>query len=291
MRVPVRGAERILSTAAGGGYPMTIIPFALNHMTAPGLPLEDFFALARTLGLSSVEIRNDLAGNAILNGTPATAVRALAEALGVTIISINALQRFNEWNDARAAEARDLIAYARDCGAKALVLVPVNDGSGRADGERQANLRASLTALRPMLEDAGITGLVEPLGFEICSLRSKTEAAEAIRELGFEKSFQLVHDTFHHHLAGENTFYPEMTGLVHISGVSDPSIAVGDMRDSHRILVDGDDRLDNAGQAAFLVAAGYAGPFSFEPFASSVHALVEPATELRRSMAYLSASV
>jgi len=270
---------------------VTTIPFALNHMTAPGLSLDDFFALAVSLGMRGVEIRNDLSVNAIIDGTPAGTVKALAEEHGVRIISINALQRFNDWSDTRAAEAQMLIDYARDCGAEALVLVPVNDGSGQADGERQANLRAALVALRPMLEGAGITGFVEPLGFEICSLRSKTEAVEAIRELGFEPIFKLVHDTFHHHLAGEGIFYPEMTGLVHISGVSDPAVPVSAMRDSHRILVDGADRLDTAGQAQFLLRAGYQGLFSFEPFASSVHSLAHPAAELRHSMDYLSGSI
>ena len=37
-----------------------------------------------------------------------------------------------------------------------------------------------------MLGQAGIIGLVEPLGFEICSLRSKNEAAEAIGAVGGE---------------------------------------------------------------------------------------------------------
>ena len=131
--------------------------------------------------MSEVEIRNDLSGNAILDGTPPAAVRALADEAGVTIISINALQRFNEWTAAREREAIELADYAKACGASALVLVPVNDGSGRANGERQGNLRVALKALKPILSSRGITGLVEPLGFEICSLRSKQEAADAIR--------------------------------------------------------------------------------------------------------------
>ncbi|WP_438755092.1 TIM barrel protein [Pararhizobium sp. O133] len=270
---------------------MTAVSFALNHMTAPALPLDDFFKLATSLGISAVEIRNDLAGNAIIDGTPAGDVKALAQKHGLTIISINALQRFNEWNDARAAEAQDLIAYARDCGAKALVLVPVNDGSGQKDGERQANLRQALTALKPLLEAAGIIGLVEPLGFEICSLRSKTEAAEGIRAVGGEGAFKLVHDTFHHYLAGEEKFHPELTGLVHISGVTDPDVSVGEMRDPHRVLVDADDRLDNVGQAKKLRDAGYSGHFSFEPFSSVIHQSSGIARGLRESMAYLSAGL
>lgn len=270
---------------------MTSIRFALNHMAAPSLAIDDFFALARSLRIDAVEIRNDLSGNAILDGTQPEVIRQAAARHGVTIISINALQRFNEWNAARAAEAQELIDYAGASGAKALVLVPKNDGTGCADGERQANLRQSLIALKPMLEEAGIIGLVEPLGFEICSLRSKTEAAEAIRELGAESTLRLVHDTFHHHLAGEAATFPELAGLVHISGVSDPSVSVADMRDSHRVLVDGADRLDNAGQIRALLQAGYKGPFSFEPFAAEVHAVKDPAGALRTSMDYLSARV
>ncbi|WP_037383922.1 TIM barrel protein [Sinorhizobium americanum] len=265
---------------------MTALPFALNHMAAPALPLDAFFALAKSLGIAAVEIRNDLSGNAILDGTGPAEVKALAEKHGLTIISINALQRFNEWNEAREAEACELISYARDCGAEALVLVPVNDGSGQKNGERQETLRKSLRALKPLLDAAGIIGLVEPLGFEICSLRSKAEAVEAIREIGGE-TFRLVHDTFHHHLAGENAFFPELTGLVHISGVSDEAVSVSEMRDPHRILVDAADRLDNAGQIRRLRANGYKGPFSFEPFAPSVHALSEPAKAVRESMDYL----
>lgn len=266
---------------------MSSIRFALNHMCAPSMRLESFFAAAKELGIDSVEIRNDLAGNAILDGTPAAAVKELAARHGLTIISINALQRFNEWNDQRAREAAELIDYARDCGARALVLVPINDGSGREPETRRANLRKALSALKPMLEAAGIIGLVEPLGFEICSLRLKSEAAAAIEELGARATFLLVHDTFHHHLAGEAAIFPELTGLVHISGVSDPDVSVADMRDPHRVLVDARDRLDNIGQLRALQSAGYAGPASFEPFAPAVHALKEPVAALKESMAYI----
>ncbi|WP_457580237.1 TIM barrel protein [Ensifer canadensis] len=268
---------------------MTALPFALNHMTTPHLALDAFFALARSLGMTAVEIRNDLSGNAILDGTPAEDVAALATEYGLTIISINALQRFNEWNDTRAAEAAHLISYARDCGARALVLVPVNDGSGQAEGERQANLKAALLALKPMLDAAGIIGLVEPLGFEICSLRSKTEAVDGIRAIGGEATFRIVHDTFHHHLAGEQTIHPELTGLVHISGVTDSDVAIADLRDSHRLLVGENDTLDNVGQIRRLKAAGYSGPFSFEPFADEVHGVSDPAAALKTSMTYIEA--
>jgi 2-keto-myo-inositol isomerase len=261
--------------------------FALNHMVAPRRPLADFFALAKSLHIDAVEIRNDLEGNAIADGTPAAAVRQAAEAAGIHILSINALQKFNRWDEARAAEAVALADYAAASGAAALVLVPTNDGEGRGNGERQANLRVALKELRPILEDRGLTGLVEPLGFRTCSLRSKREAADAIASLGMERTFRLVHDTFHHHLAGEPELFPGLTGLVHISGVEDPGLGVDDMRDAHRVLVGAADRLDNAGQMRALLASGYDGCFSFEPFASSVHGVPDPAAAVRGSMAHL----
>ncbi|MBB3318119.1 MULTISPECIES: TIM barrel protein [unclassified Rhizobium] len=270
---------------------MAQLHFALNHMVAPQLSVQDFFGLATSLDVDAVEIRNDLAGNAILDGTSPDAVAKAAREHRLTILSINALQRFNDWSLERKDEAKDLIGYARDCGARALVLVPKNDGTGRADGERQENLRRSLIELKPLLDAAEIIGLVEPLGFEICSLRSKAEAAAVIDALEARSTFRLVHDTFHHHLAGEDRLFAELTGLVHISGVIDPSVSRSDMRDPHRVLVDGEDRLDNLGQIKALLAAGYQGRFSFEPFAAEVHGLEDPSSSLRASMDFLSSSV
>lgn len=266
---------------------MPPLTFALNHMAVPALTLDAFFALAVSLGMTAVEIRNDLDGNAILDGTTPAEVKSLAERHGVTIISINALQRFNEWTPARAAEASELIDYAAACGARALVLVPKNDGTGQADGERQANLRDALTALKLLLEAAGIVGLVEPLGFEICSLRSKREAADGIRAVGGEQTFRIVHDTFHHHLAGEPDLFTDLTGLVHISGVEDPAVSVQDMRDNHRVLVGPRDRLGNISQIKDLVSTGYTGPLSFEPFSPAVHGVANPKTALSESIAFV----
>ena len=261
--------------------------FALNHMCAPNLRIPEFFDLAVSLGLNAVEIRNDLAGNAILDGTSPASIKAEAQKRGISIISINALQRFNEWTDARAAEAAELIGYTAASGAQALVLVPTNDNSGKGEGTRQANLRQALIALRPLLKAAGIMGFVEPLGFEACSLSCKSEAVDAINALNAGDVFRVVHDTFHHHLASETAIFPASTGLIHISGVIDPAVAIADMRDSHRVLVDSEDRLNNVGQIRRLIAAGSNAILSFEPFATDVHELADPQSALRGSIKFI----
>ncbi|MGH6860716.1 MAG: TIM barrel protein [Phyllobacterium sp.] len=265
--------------------------FALNHIAAPKLSPRRLFQLAQSLGLGAVEIRNDLDGNAIADGTPAGELRALAAAAGQRIATINALQRFNDWTAARAREAIELADYAHAAGVAALVLVPVNDGSGRRDGERQANLRTALSALKPILEARGILGFVEPLGFETSSLRSKREVVEAIEAAGAQERFRLVHDTFHHCLAGEPALFAAMTGLVHISGVTDPGVAVEGMRDPHRVLVDARDRLGTLDQMRALIGQGYRGLFSFEPFAPEVQALDDPAAAISASMESIGASL
>ncbi|THD43018.1 MAG: xylose isomerase [Bradyrhizobium sp.] len=259
--------------------------FAFNHILAPTLPLEAFFAQAKALGATEVEIRNDLPD--VVGTTAPEAVRAAATKHGVTIISINALYPFNVWSGDLPARAARLADYAEKCGAKALVMCPLNDG-------RRVALESaveSLQALKPILKERGLTGLVEPLGFPISSLRTKRDAIAAIEAADGRDVYKLVHDTFHHHLAGETRFFPEWTGLVHISGVADPSLSVADMLDAHRILIDKGDRLENLSQIRRLLAAGYAGPFSFEPFAGEVHALADPMRAAKESMDFVEKSL
>lgn len=259
--------------------------FALNHITTPNLALPDFFELARRLGMTEVEIRNDLPD--VVGAWAATDVRTEAEKAGVTILSINALYPFNDWSGDLPERAIALADYAAACGAKALVMCPRNDGTEIASDR----VIAALAAMKPILDERGLTGLVEPLGFPVSSLRTKREAIAAIEAADGRETYRLVHDTFHHHLAGETEFFPDWTGLVHISGVTDPGVAVADMLDDHRVLVDGSDRLGNLTQIRALLAAGFEGPYSFEPFATEVHDLAEPEPAVRDSMDHVSAGV
>ena len=259
--------------------------FALNHIAAPTLSLPDFFATARDLGVTEVEIRNDLPD--VLSQWRPEEVKAEAQKAGVTIVSINALYPFNVWGGDLPARAEAMADYAAACGAKALVMCPLNDGTKVAFD----SLVGALTAMKTILDTRGLTGLVEPLGFPISSLRTKAEAVRAIEAAGGTGTYKLLHDTFHHHLAGETEVFPDWTDLVHISGVTDPDVAVGDMLDAHRVLVDDADRLENLSQIRALLDAGYDGPFSFEPFATEVHEAADPKGAIKASMAFVSAEL
>jgi len=268
------------------------LQFSLNRMSAPRLAFADYVALCQRLAVDAIEIRNDLDGVEINDGTPAGDIKALSAAAGLTILSINALQRFERFDANRAKEALALARYAADCDARAIVLCPTNSlQDQRSASERHTNLVDALRHLKPILDDHGLIGLIEPLGFEECSLRRKSDAVKALYDAAGERHFRLVHDTFHHHLSGEDIFFPNLTGLVHVSGVEDNGLPVNQMRDGHRVLVGTADRLGNIRQLTMLFARGYRGHVSFEPFAEEIATAADIEGRLRDSIGYIRASV
>jgi 2-keto-myo-inositol isomerase len=267
-----------------------MLPFALNQMTAPSLRYDALIELAGRLSCIGVELRNDL-GRPLFEGDAPEKVAAKARERGLRIVGLSQVYPFNAWSDAVRGKVEALIAAALAAGAETISLIPRNDGEGLSEGERQANVRTALAEIKPLLEAAGMVALVEPLGFLSSSLRSKAELVEIIEALGAADRFKLVHDTFHHHLAGGGPFFPEHTGIVHVSGVVDRGLPVAAMRDDHRILVDADDRLGNVEQIARLRAAGYAGPISFESFSPEVHRLADPGAALSRSMGFIASEL
>ena len=268
------------------------IRFAINRICASRLPLTAFAAMACRLGVTMIELRNDLDGVETRDGTAPGDILAITRDHGLTIRSINALQRFDQWDAARAREATELMRHASACGAQAIVLCPTNSRQDtRSDAQRHDDLLRALQQILPLLQSHGLTALIEPLGFAECALRYKSRAQHALRALGSPAPLQLVHDSFHHHLAGEDAFFTADTGLVHVSGVDDPSPARDAMRDPHRVLVGPHDRLDTVGQLRNLLAGGYRGAVSFEPFADAVITAGDIERQLARSMAYLSAAV
>jgi 2-keto-myo-inositol isomerase len=261
--------------------------FSLNHMVAPKLGYNAFFDLALRLGVTAVEIRNDIP-TSLMGNKNAKLIAALAKDKGITIINVNALQRWNQWSKAKADEATKLAEYTALTGAKNLILVPTNDKKFRpSTDERLDGIREALTALKAILKDHGLIGCVEPLGFEECSLRLKAEALAAIDDVGGAKRFKVTHDTFHHFVAGEKQVFGARTGLMHVSGVTDRKYTKDTMRDQQRVLVDANDMIDNKGQVKALMADGYKGYISFEPFGKDVHNSKQIARDVARSMDYL----
>jgi 2-keto-myo-inositol isomerase len=268
------------------------VNFALNHMTAPRLDCRAFLDLAASLGCVGVELRNDLADKkltdaAFFDGEAPPVIGGYARSKGLRVLGLSEAYGFNAWSDAMSAKVQLLIDQAMEVGAESISLIPRNDAPRYSEGERDQALRRSLGEILPMVERANLIALIEPLGFVTSSLRRKADAVAAIEAVGGKAHYKLVHDTFHHHLASESDFFPDYTGIVHISGVIDPKLSVEQMQDGHRILVDDGDRLENVWQIRSLLKSGYVGAFSFEAFCPEVHALVEPGAALEGSMDFI----
>jgi 2-keto-myo-inositol isomerase len=270
--------------------------FALNRITCPSLGLEDFFQLAAELGLSKVELRNDLPGGKVMDGLSASRVTALAQASGIHVITINALQKFNlkEARQKAAADLERLLDQAAELHCPAIVLCPNNDTADTRDARTKvAETVDALKAFGPALMDRGILGYVEPLGFHESSLASIIVAVETIRSSGLG-CYRTVYDTFHHYLGPdtENDIGPHYqvsnTGLIHVSGV-EADVPKESYRDEHRVLPGSKDRTFCREQVAHHDKLGYKGDVSFEPFSAAVQRMdrSELAAALRASMTYL----
>ena len=268
--------------------------FALNRTCAPGLSLAEFIALAQSVGVGAVEIRNDIEGREFADGTPAAEVRARLSDAGLQVASVNALQRFNDWTQARAEEARRLVAYAAELGAPGLVLCPVHLPEGWDGPRAERQLRDGLRGLAPILREHGVTGYVEPLGMTHSTMKRQAMAvaamAEVEAEFGVGGPYQLCFDTFQFFRCGDDALFPAQIGLAHMSGITAPE-APGDLVEPQRGLIFPGDRVDNIGQLKALKAAGYRGWVSMEPFDPAVQSAPDLAVRLRASLDHVAAQL
>lgn len=264
---------------------------AMNRTCAPGLPLDDFIALARQVGVSAVEIRNDIEGREFADGTPAAEVRAKLDAAGLAVASVNALQRFNDWSPDREAEARSLVAYAAALGAPGLVLCPVHTPEDWSDAMVEAKLREGLKRLAPILRDHGVTGYVEPLGMRHSTMKRQDMAVAAVADVDGWDCYQLCYDTFQFFRCGDDRLIPEHIGLAHMSGISRTDLPPEDLTESDRGLIFPGDRVGNVAQLRSLIAAGYGGFVSIEPFDPAAQNDPDLARKLRASLDYITALV
>lgn len=264
-----------------------MLGFGLNQVTMANAPVARFVETAARLGMVGVELRNDLAGP-VFDGWSAGKVGQVLKDHGLRLLGLSQVYPFDRWSDEIADHIRSLIDLAGEAGAETISLIPSNDGSGLGATVRQTNLAKSLESCQPLLEAADMKALIEPLGFNSASLRSKAELVAAIRTFGAGNCFQLVHDTFHHALAGGGAVFPHETGIVHISGVVEPGMATEQMEDAHRVLIDGDDRLGNLEQITQLQNAGYCGAYSFECFSPEIHNHTSLEEAIKTSMNFIS---
>lgn len=268
----------------------SVLPIGLNHMTVPSASARALLSIAAALGCTGVELRRDL-GRPLFDGESGLDFAAAAAVHGQEIWCLAELKAFNENPESKLDQAQELISTAVDCGAGGVALIPAM-ARGRVDrGDQRSALRRALRLLQPILENHAIRGLIEPLGFANSSLRFKEDLVAVLDEMQRPDCYALIHDTFHHRLAGGGPLYAGLTAIVHISGVTDPSPGIGQLTDAHRVLVDARDRLGTIAQLRDLRTAGYTGPVSFEAFAPEIHEMKDPTAALAGSIAFISSQL
>lgn len=240
--------------------------FCINRKIAPTLSLEAFFQLVQRLGLNKVELRNDLPSGRVCDDLTYQQTRALLDRYQIDVVTINALYPFNRPDAALLETAERLLQDAREIGAAALVMCPLNENLAISAEQTLA----AIATLAPRFAEHGIQGLIEPLGFTASSLRSAVQAQQLIHEA--QVPFRLVIDTFHQHLyeQAEQEFADiaiESIGLVHLSGVEDRR-ATAELTDEQRIMLSDSDVLNSVVQVRKLEKRGYRGLYAFEPFSS-----------------------
>ncbi|WP_417280273.1 TIM barrel protein [Celeribacter sp.] len=264
--------------------------FSLNRTCAPQMSLPEFLRLAHGVGVDAIELRNDMGGE--LSDMPHDELRDLLDRAQTRVSSVNALQRFNDMTPARLAEARELASLARAFGAVGVVLCPLIDPDiGWGDTERATRLRDSLSALRPVFAGSGVMGLVEPLGMHGSTMKIQSEAVEAIEDIDGWDAFRLCHDTFQFYRCGDTRMFPEHFGMVHISGIARPDLSPAELDEPDRGLVFAGDRAGNVAQLNKIVAAGYRGPISMEPFDPEIQSDPALSARLAASFDYIRATV
>jgi len=263
----------------------------LNRIIKPQIPLEEFLKFTADLGINYVEVRNDFTDKGILDGLSDAAVQKAFTDTGIQALTINALYPFEDSRVLKdnMEKLKGLIAEAKRIRCPQIVMCPLNDaGDNRSPAQRADELVMALNAYGPLFAEAKMIGLIEPLGFPICSLRTKKAALEGIARCNYPECYRLLHDTFHHYLSGETEFFPTQTAMIHVSGLlAGKSKAV--TTDEDRILVTMDDVMDNRDQVATLLAGGCRAPVSYEPFSSQLRNLPLPElkAQLQKSIDYL----
>ncbi|MHC6202674.1 TIM barrel protein [Breznakiellaceae bacterium SP9] len=263
--------------------------FALNRIISPAQDLGAFIKFTAAQGLTQVELRNDLPGKStvpdVIDGLKPSEVLKMTKGEGVSIISINALQKFNlpAKRSACIAELEQLLELASAIECPAVVLCPNNEKDDkRSTEDKYLDTARALQDYGPLFTKYNITGFVEALGFGISSLASLPPIIFAIKVSGYA-CYRVLLDTFHHYIGpddasifgidGHGDSYDLVyTGLVHISGVED-TIPVEQYLDGHRVLVGPKDTMHNKELIQRLDTLGYQGTFSFEPFSPAVQNL------------------
>lgn len=269
--------------------------FCINRKIAPNLSIESFFCLVKKCGLNKVELRNDMLSGKVTDELSSAQLNALADEYEIEIVTINALQYFNlpEHRPALLKETENMLKQAKAINCRGVILCPNCSANDRRSAEqKEQDTVEALVLLAPLFKKYQVTGLVEPLGFEISSLRSHLLTQSIIHKSA--APYKMVLDTFHYYLSdiaqAEFDAHIDINtiGLVHLSGVEEARLK-HTLTDEDRIMLSEQDKLNSKQQVDNLERLGYQGIYAFEPFSSQLNTWSEAdiEREIHQSIVYL----
>ncbi|EEP93232.1 TIM barrel protein [Yersinia kristensenii] len=269
--------------------------FCINRKIAPNLSIESFFCLVKKCGLNKVELRNDMLSGKVTDELSSAQLNALADEYEIEIVTINALQYFNlpEHRPALLKETENMLKQAKAINCRGVILCPNCSANDRRSAEqKEQDTIDALVLLAPLFKKYQVTGLVEPLGFEISSLRSHLLTQSIIHKSA--APYKMVLDTFHYYLSdiaqAEFDAHIDINtiGLVHLSGVEEARLK-HTLTDEDRIMLSEQDKLNSKQQVDNLERLGYQGIYAFEPFSSQLNtwSKADIEREIHQSIVYL----
>ncbi len=259
---------------------------AINQRSAKHLPFEAFLDLAAATNCVGVEPRNDL-GRPLFDGIAPSVAAELAKQRGLRILALGEIYPFNNWNRERETQVRVLLDAAIESGAESIILIPEVNLAQTHTRQLTAATVSAMDAIAYMLEGTGVTGLIEPIGFNSSSIRTQADVVPLMTALGKDNPFKLIHDTFQHFISGDNDYFAEHIATVQISGVSDPTVVLDESQDGHRVYVEAEDRCENIAQLKALFSRGFDGPVSFETTEVALLDAPDLEAQMRKSFEYI----
>ena len=126
---------------------------------------------------------------------------------------------------------------------------------------------------------------------EQMTMKMQKMAVAAVTDIDGWDAYQLCYDTFQYFRCGDSQLFPERIGLAHMSGIARKDLAPGGLTEPDRGLVFADDRVGNIAQLRLLLAAGYSGFISMEPFSPETQRDPDLPARLRQSLELVRAAI
>lgn len=255
----------------------------LNRKSAPGLPLADFIKLASELGIKHVELRNDLGkepdNKNILDGMSISDFNDLLQKYDVQVEDINSLGNTDllSQKDSNLYDLDEMITIAQGIGTKKILFCPVIDKhDDRSDSQKFNEGVKTIKEFAKRLQDKGMSGLFETLGFPESSIRTPFRAIDIIEEAG-ATNFKVVADLFHWFMGGvtrddlDNKLDVNKVGLIHMSTI-ETQMPKSKLTDQNRVLLSdpNHDNINAFDTIKWFSNSKFDGLFSFEPFSDEL---------------------